>query len=129
MPKRLPSAGSDAPSTTIAPTVPASGGRPSAVQTANVSAARTAAIRIPTMGTRCPPETMRKRLTRSCSALRLAGVLVERRGQHGPTLAPRETLGRLGERTEPRALGCAVRACVPRDAVTFDSLRVPAGFA
>jgi len=60
MPKRDPTVGTDATSTTSAKTIPTTAGRPRAVQTANVNAASTAAIRIPTMSSEFPYAHARK---------------------------------------------------------------------
>jgi len=101
------------------------------MQIANVSAARRAAPRIPTMSGGFPAERSRKRISSALrgAAVGLTGVLVQRRGQHRPAVLSREALRRLGERPEPAAAGLAGRAAMIRKVIAFDSFRVPATFA
>src|SRR4051812_18772962 len=66
MPKRAPTVGSDATRTTSAKMIPTATGRPNELQTANVKAASTATIRIPTIGSGFPRRRERKRNQRGC---------------------------------------------------------------
>src|SRR3954452_4306022 len=109
--------------------MPTAAGSPSALQTAKVRAARTAAIRIPTTGSGFPRGASGKLPSaRARAAVGLAGVRVERRGQHRPAVAPREALWRLREGADPGAFRLARWAGMLRHTLAFDRLGVPAAF-
>src|SRR4051794_28047461 len=126
MPNRSPIIGTDATSTITAHKIPSPGGSSKAVHTANVSAARTAAIRIPTIWSvdslRWPVRNRYRAdpSTRTGAAVGSAGMHVERGREHGPAVTVRQVLRRLSERAEPRPLGSARRARVFRPAATLD---------
>ena len=130
MPDLLAKAGTDASSTTIAKTIPIAAGRLSASQTANVRAAKTAAIKIPTMQAGFPALALRKRnpLARIHAPVGLAGVYVQRRSEDWPAVPSREALRRLSEWAEPGSIGLAGRAGRLRNVLAFNGFRVPTTF-